>query len=163
MIQVQYQAFIGLGANQNDPKQQLEKALAALNHHQQISLVESSSFYQSAPMGPQNQEDFINAVALIQTELPALELLYQLQTIEREQGRIRKDERWGPRTLDLDLLLYQDQQINLPQLIVPHYGLKHRNFVILPLYEVAPALILPDGTSIESLAASISKQGIKKL
>lgn len=163
MIKAQYQAFIGLGANLNEPKQQLEKALAAINLHQQMSLVESSSFYQSVPMGPQNQEDFINAVALIQTEMPAPELLSVLQTIEQEQGRIRKDERWGPRTLDLDLLLYQDQQINLPQLIVPHYGLKHRNFVILPLYEIAPELILPDGTSIESLAASISKQGIKKL
>lgn len=156
-------AFVGLGANLEHPQQQLTTALQALVKHSQISLVKTSSFYRSAPMGPQAQDDYINAVALIETKLGPLELLKQLQIIEKAQGRVRNGERWGPRTLDLDLLLYHDQQINLPQLIVPHYGLKQRNFVILPLWEIAPELTLPDGTPVKTLAAHIEKQGIKKL
>ncbi|TQV87846.1 2-amino-4-hydroxy-6-hydroxymethyldihydropteridine diphosphokinase [Aliikangiella coralliicola] len=156
-------AFIGLGANLQQPQQQLERALKALSIIERTHLNTCSSFYQSKPMGPQDQNDFTNAVAMLTTHLSPLKLLDQLQKIENDQGRVRNSERWGPRTLDLDLLLYNNDIINEPRLTVPHIGLKQRSFVILPLFEISPDLVLPDGTAVKSLAESIDKQGIFKL
>jgi 2-amino-4-hydroxy-6-hydroxymethyldihydropteridine diphosphokinase len=156
-------AYIGLGANLNNPKQQIEVAFKALANLPNTQLLLRSSLYQSAPMGPQDQDDYINAVAKIETSLTPIDLLDQLQSVEKTQGRVRKAERWGPRTLDLDLLLFGDQAIQCERLTIPHYGLRQRAFVLLPLQEIAPELKLPDGTSINSIVEELTEQGITKL
>jgi len=154
-------AFIGLGSNLGDPEQQIRQALIALESIPRTQLVVSSSLYFSRPMGPQDQPDYMNAVVKLATELSPIELLDALQAIELEAGRVRKDERWGARTLDLDILLFGDQVINNERLIVPHYGMKEREFVLLPLAEIAPDLILPDQSEIKSLANNIPTNGLK--
>lgn len=153
-------AYIAIGSNLSDPVAQAQKAIEALRHHPHIELTACSSLYSSTPMGPQDQPDYINAVAQIQTQLSPLELLDCTQAIELEQGRVRKEERWGPRSLDLDILLYGDQIIDSPRLTVPHYGMKVREFVIYPLFEIAPNLSLPDGTELESLLKTVDRNGL---
>lgn len=111
-------------------------------------------------MGPQNQPDYINAVVSINTSLTPIELLNCTQAIEQEQGRVRKDERWGPRTLDLDIVLYGNEVINSERLIVPHYGMKEREFVLYPLAEIAPSLQLPDGTEVSKLLEQVDRNGL---
>ncbi|WP_166837206.1 2-amino-4-hydroxy-6-hydroxymethyldihydropteridine diphosphokinase [Rheinheimera pleomorphica] len=154
--------YIGLGANLAQPLAQLQQAVAALRLLPASQLIAVSSFYGSKPMGPQDQPDYVNAVAALDTELPAEALLDALQLIEQQQGRQRKDERWGPRTLDLDILLYGDDIINSERLTVPHYGLKQREFVLYPLAEIAPNLSLPDGTVLSSLLAQVPLNGLQK-
>ncbi|MEP1743121.1 MAG: 2-amino-4-hydroxy-6-hydroxymethyldihydropteridine diphosphokinase [Kangiellaceae bacterium] len=156
-------AYIGLGANLNNPKQQIEVAFKALANLPNTQLLLRSSLYQSPPMGPRDQDDYINAVAKIETSLTPIDLLDQLQSVEKTQGRVRKAERWGPRTLDLDLLLFGDQAIECERLTIPHYGLRQRAFVLLPLQEIAPELKLPDGTPINSIVEELTEQGITKL
>ncbi|WP_115719736.1 2-amino-4-hydroxy-6-hydroxymethyldihydropteridine diphosphokinase [Gallaecimonas mangrovi] len=146
-------AYIGLGANLTSPARQLWQALHHLAALPETRLLASSSFYRSAPMGPQDQPDYVNAVALIDTALAPLALLDALQAIENQQGRIRT-RHWGERTLDLDLLLYGQITLDLPRLKVPHYGLKDRNFVIQPLFELSPELVLPDGKALVDLACT---------
>lgn len=153
-------AYIAIGSNLADPVVQANNAIKALRHHPHIKLIACSSLYSSTPMGPQDQPDYINAVAEIQTELSPLELLDNTQAIEQQQGRVRKDERWGPRSLDLDILLYGDQVIDNERLTVPHYGMKVREFVLYPLYEIAPNLSLPDGIELKSLLNSIDRNGL---
>jgi 2-amino-4-hydroxy-6-hydroxymethyldihydropteridine diphosphokinase len=152
--------YIGLGSNLNQPKAQLVKAREQIAKLGQI--VACSSIYQTKPMGDVEQEDYLNAVIAIDTKLSALELLNELQTIEHQQQRIR-DIRWGPRTIDCDIILYDNQTIDHPRLIVPHYGLRERNFVLYPLLEIAPDSLLPDGTTIKQLAQSCPTQGIIKI
>ena len=155
--------YIGLGANLEQPVAQLQQAVQALKQLAQSTLVAVSGFYGSKPMGPQDQPDYVNAVAAIDTTLTAEQLLDALQQIEQQQGRKRKAERWGPRTLDLDILLYGNQVIATERLTVPHYGLRVREFVLYPLYEIAPQLNLPDGTVLSSLLAQVSQNGLQKL
>jgi len=112
-------------------------------------------------MGPQDQPDYMNAVLSLQTNLSALALLDALQVIENKSGRIRKDDRWGARILDLDILIYGTQVINNARLTVPHYGMKSREFVLIPLAEIAPKLHLPDGDSINELCKNIASNGLK--
>ena len=138
--------YLGLGANLNDPAQQLRCALQALDATPGIRLDAWSSFYRSRPVGPQDQPDYVNAVARIETGLPALALLDALQAIENNQGRVRL-RRWGERTLDLDLLLYGDEVIQNERLTVPHIEMTRRLFVVQPLAEIAPQLRLTDGKS----------------
>ena len=114
-------------------------------------------------MGPQDQDDYINAVISIETSLSALALLDALQAIENTAGRVRKDNRWGARILDCDILLYGNESIDNARLTVPHYGMKLREFVLLPLAEIASNLYLPDGTSVNALANEINSNGIVKL
>lgn len=153
--------FIGLGSNLSKPEQQLNAALNALSSLPSTTLVQSSSLYTSQPMGPQDQPDYVNAVALIKTELEPLDLLRQTQQIELSQGRKRKGNKWGPRTLDLDMLLYGNQNICLPDLIVPHYGIKNREFVLYPLFEIAEELILPCGEKLSKLVEACPKNGLR--
>lgn len=160
---MQVTAYLGLGANLDNPRQQLTEALKALEATPGVELVNCSSFYQTKPMGPADQDDYINAVARISTRLAPLDLLDALQAIETKQGRVRQGERWGPRTLDIDILLVENLQISLPRLTVPHYGLKQRGFVIVPLFEIAPQLVLPDGTRLSELKAQISQEGMTQL
>jgi 2-amino-4-hydroxy-6-hydroxymethyldihydropteridine diphosphokinase len=155
--------YLGLGANLAQPQVQLQHAVAALQQLPHTRLLTVSSFYGSKPMGPQNQPDYVNAVAAIETSLTAEQLLDTLQQIEQQQGRLRKDERWGPRTLDLDILLYGNDVINTPRLTVPHYGMRVREFVLYPLYEIAPELSLPDGTVLSSLLELVPLNGLQKL
>ncbi|AZZ99489.1 2-amino-4-hydroxy-6-hydroxymethyldihydropteridine diphosphokinase [Pseudoalteromonas sp. R3] len=152
--------YIGLGANLNAPEAQLRNALDALNASSSLSLARVSSFYASKPMGPQDQPDYINAVAKLMTDLPAIEVLDLLQKIELQHGRVRKAERWGPRTLDLDILLYNDEKIDTQRLIVPHYGLCEREFVVFPLLEIAPELTLPNGQLLANIASSLPRNGL---
>ncbi len=155
--------YIGLGSNQAKPVEQLQRALIALADVQLIHLIAQSGFYRSAPMGPQNQPDYVNAVACLDTALDPLALLDQLQNIEQLQGRERKAERWGPRTLDLDLLLYGQENIDLPRLTVPHYGLEQRDFVLQPLAELAPELVLPNGRRITDLLQACASHGLQRI
>ncbi|CAJ1780776.1 2-amino-4-hydroxy-6-hydroxymethyldihydropteridine diphosphokinase [Aeromonas dhakensis] len=154
------EVFVAIGSNLADPVGQARRAIAALATLPDSVLVQASSLYSSRPMGPADQPDYVNAVARLNTRLAPLALLDQLQKIELEQGRVRKDERWGPRTLDLDLLLYGDQVINSERLIVPHYGMQEREFVLLPLAEIAPALVLPCGTPLAQLVARCPRNGL---
>jgi len=153
-------SYIAIGSNQADPIQQAKQAISALNNLAETNLISCSSLYCSAPMGPQDQPDYINAVAKIDTHLSPLALLDALQEIEQSQGRERKEERWGPRTLDLDILLYADQVIDDQRLTIPHYGMQDREFVLYPLFEIAPKLILPNGTSLIEMLKDCDKNGL---
>lgn len=155
--------YIGLGANLNEPLQQLQHAVAALQQLPASRLLQVSSFYGSKPMGPADQPDYVNAVAEITTGLQPELLLQQLQAIEQQQGRMRKAERWGPRTLDLDILLFGNQIIQTADLTIPHYGMKQREFVLYPLAEIAPDLILPCGTVLKTLLHIIPLNGLQKI
>lgn len=141
--------YIGIGSNLGDSVVNVQSALEQLGIHTQLKLDAHSRLYSSKPHGPQNQPDYVNAVAAITTELPAIDLLHALFHIENNHGRERlPDQRWGPRTLDLDLLLYGDSTIDEPDLKVPHPYLCERSFVVYPLAELNPDLILPTGTSL---------------
>ena len=153
-------SYIGVGSNQKDPIKQALQAIDALKSLPNSELVKSSSLYCSAPMGPQDQPDYINAVVAIDTKLSPIELLDKLQAIELNQGRVRKDNRWGPRTLDLDIILFADQQINSERLVVPHYGMHEREFVLYPLFEITPNLIMPNGTHLSQLISLCDKNGL---
>ena len=143
--------YVALGSNLANPQEQLISALKSMNQLPGSRLVAVSSFYQSKPLGPQDQPDYVNAVACLETSLAPLALLDELQRIEHEQGRVRL-RRWGERTLDLDILLYADHIIQSERLTVPHYDMRQREFVIIPLTEIAPHLVLPNGQSIQTLA-----------
>lgn len=134
--------FIGLGSNLDNPVKQIKQAINELSVLENGLLLAQSSLYQSSPMGPQDQPDFINAVVKLETQFSAAELLSQLQEIEQRHGRVR-GQHWGPRTLDLDLLLYGNEAINTENLQVPHSGIPERGFVLYPLYEIAPDLEIP--------------------
>ncbi|MFK7976670.1 MAG: 2-amino-4-hydroxy-6-hydroxymethyldihydropteridine diphosphokinase [Halioglobus sp.] len=129
-------AYIALGSNLEDPSQQLHSALDTLAGNAETQLVRVSSFYRSKAVGPGEQPDYLNAAALIHTRLEPEALLTLLQSIESEQGR-KREERWGPRTLDLDILLYGSQSINTPTLCVPHSRMHERDFVLYPLREIS--------------------------
>lgn len=154
-------AYIGIGSNLGEPEQQIHQAVNALEQIQNTTLAEISSLYFSRPMGPQDQPDYMNAVAALETTLTPLELLDALQHIENEAGRVRKDERWGPRVLDLDILLFGEQVIDNERLTVPHYGMKLREFVLIPLAEIAPDLTLPDNSKVTELCQQIATNGLK--
>ncbi|MFP5465547.1 MAG: 2-amino-4-hydroxy-6-hydroxymethyldihydropteridine diphosphokinase [Gammaproteobacteria bacterium] len=151
-------AYIGLGSNLDDPPAQLQQAVSALARLPDSRVVAVSPLYRNAPLvpageDPAGQPDYVNAVAALDTTLAPLALLDALQAIENDQHRVR-GRRWGPRTLDLDLLLYGNERIDLPRLTVPHPGLRERRFVLLPLRDVAPELVLPGGQRLaDALAA----------
>ncbi|MCW8332283.1 2-amino-4-hydroxy-6-hydroxymethyldihydropteridine diphosphokinase [Vibrio sp. SCSIO 43135] len=153
-------AYIAVGSNLADPVTQANNAIEALKSLPRSEFLQASMLYSSTPMGPQDQPDYINAVVAIKTELAPLELLDSTQTIEQEQGRVRKDERWGPRTLDLDIILYGNEVIDSERLTVPHYGMKEREFVLYPLAEIAPNLQLPDGTELRELLKQVDRNGL---
>jgi 2-amino-4-hydroxy-6-hydroxymethyldihydropteridine diphosphokinase len=142
--------YIGLGSNLGNPVENINSALKKLAGHQSLTLLRHSNLYSSKPHGPQNQPDYVNAVAAISTPLSGTALLHTLLGIEQAHGRERHpDQHWGPRTLDLDLLLYGGHIIDEPELKVPHPRLCERSFVVYPLAELDPALILPGGVSLQ--------------
>lgn len=150
-------AYIAIGSNLKKPVEQAKQAIVALQMLPLTQMTAVSSLYSSTPMGPQDQPDYINAVVELETKLTPLELLDCTQHIEQKQGRVRKEERWGPRTLDLDILLYGDEVIDSERLTVPHYGMKLREFVLYPLSEIAPNLTFPDGTKLSELLQKVDR------
>ncbi len=157
--------YLGLGSNLatelGSPVEHLQQALMTLAQHKQVCNVQASSFYASSPMGPQDQPDFVNAVVMIETSLQPLELLSLCQHLEAAAKRARL-RHWGERSLDVDILLYGDEQIDLPRLTVPHAGLAERNFVLLPLRELAPKLIIA-GKPIAEYPLSADWADLKRL
>lgn len=155
-------AYIGLGSNLDDPIRHVTDALVDLNAMERTHLVKDSGLFKSPPMGPQDQDDYINAVALLETELEVESLLDQLQSIENLHGRVRT-RHWGERTLDLDILLYGDEVINTKRLTVPHEGLGDREFVLYPLQEIEPDLNIPGKGNLRQLIQRCPESGIEFL
>jgi len=155
-------SYIALGSNLERPEQQLKKAIIALQSLSGSRFLTASALYRSAPMGPQDQPDYINAVVKIETALEPLALLDQLQALEAAFGRV-KGERWGARVLDLDLLLYGDQVIDYPRLQVPHMGISERAFVLLPLSELVDELLIPKQGLLSELVKQVETAGLWRL
>ena len=145
--------YVALGSNLAEPREQIQAALDAFEQLPETRLVAVSPLYISDPLGPADQPRFVNGVAALDTNLQAIEL---------EQGRVR-DLRWGPRTLDLDILLFGEQLLDLPRLKVPHYHMQARAFVLYPLADLAPDLRLPDGRHLPELLAACPFEGIERL
>lgn len=156
------QAFIALGSNLQQPLQQVATALREIAGLPQTALVRQSSLYRTAPVGYDDQPDFINAVAEVETTLAPLQLLHAIQGIENQHGRERPFPN-APRVLDLDLLLYNNTVMDTNELTLPHPRMHERGFVLLPLAEIAPALALPGHGNISSLAQACMDQGIEKI
>lgn len=155
-------AFIGLGSNLSDPTSQLARAVAELATLPKTELVAQSGFYSSRPVGPQNQPDFVNGAVWLRTSLAPLALLDHLQTIEQRHGRERK-QHWGPRTLDLDLLIFGGDMIDTERLTVPHPELPNRDFVLQPLLDLKADLELPDGQTIACLRQQCPDNNLRPL
>ena len=153
--------FIGLGSNLGDSVAYLDKAVRELQAHPQIKHIKLSHYYQSKPHGPQDQPDYINAVAQFETNLQAHDLLFVLQKIENNNERTRNGKRWGERTLDLDLLLYGNMIIDTKTLIVPHPWMCERPFVLYPLQELSPDLVFPDGQTLEQCISKVSANEVQ--
>jgi len=156
-------AYVGVGSNLDDPLKQVRQALAELDSIARTRCVLRSSLYRSAPMGPQDQPQYVNAVAGLDTELAPLDLLHALQAVEERHGRTRSALRWGPRTLDLDLLMYADRQIESAELTIPHPGLHERPFVLYPLAEIAADLIVPGRGSLAELVAALPAAELERV
>lgn len=155
-------AYIALGANLGDPASTLRAAFSALDALPDSRLLARSALYLSAPVGLTGQPDFVNAAAHIETTLPPEALLDALFAIEQQFGRLR-GERNGPRTLDLDLLLYDQQVISTPRLTLPHPRLHLRAFVLLPLADLDPALRIPGRGTLAAWLPAVATQGIRRL
>lgn len=149
-------AYVGVGSNLDEPIDRVRRALAALRELPQSTAFVDSGLYRSAPLGPAGQPDFINAVAAFLTRLDGHALLLRLQAMEMAGGRTRSGERWGPRTLDLDLLVLGRLTLDEPDLRIPHPRIRERNFVLLPLAEIAPHLPVPGQGSVLRLLAAVA-------
>ena len=157
-------AYIGLGSNLDHPEDQVRQAFLELAALPGSHIVACSGLYRSRPLGPQDQPPYINAVAVLETVLSPQRLLAALQGIESAHGRVRTEQRWGPRPLDLDLLLYGALECHTERLTVPHPGLPQRDFVLYPLLEVAGGdLRIPRLGSLQSLVAQCPSRGLERL
>ena len=150
--------YIAVGSNLDSPLEQVNAAVNAIGEIPDSQIVAISSFYRTPPLGPQDQPDYLNAAVALETALEPDALLDHTQRIELQQGRVRKAERWGPRTLDLDIMLFGDRVINSERLTVPHYDMKNRGFMLWPLFEIAPDLHFPDGTSLQQILAHLGAE-----
>jgi 2-amino-4-hydroxy-6-hydroxymethyldihydropteridine diphosphokinase len=157
-------AYVGLGSNLNNPMQQVSSALRELDRLPATCCVRYSSLYMTRPLGPEDQPDYVNAVAQLETALAPETLLDAMQELEHRHRRVRRGARWGPRTLDLDLLLYGMQQLITDRLVVPHPELTRRAFVLLPLAEVAPpGLEIPGCGALADWLKRVSDDGVRRL
>lgn len=152
--------YISLGSNLQNPLHQVRSALDALAQLPDTQLIRTSSFYRTPPYGPADQPDFLNAAVYLVTHLSANSLLDHTQRIELEQGRVRKGERWGPRTLDLDIMLFGNLTLSNERLTIPHYDLHQRAFMLIPLLEIAPDITTPDGQPLASALAKLEYSDI---
>lgn len=155
-------AYIGLGSNMESPRQHINSAIQSLGEIQSTRIINASSLYKSKPVGPQNQDDYINAVVQIETELEPTELLNCLQAIENEHGRVRA-ERWGPRTLDLDILMFGDKIIQNDRLTIPHAEITNRSFVLVPLAEIDSACVIPEKGLVGDLLSGVDQDNLEIL
>lgn len=170
MSPTMHEAFIGLGSNLSgesegiykDPKMQIQQAIKKIGDHTKINILKVSKLYQTAAIGPGDQPDYVNAAVKIETSLDAQGLLAVLQSIETQQGRIRA-ERWGARTLDLDILVYDQLIENTQHLTLPHPRAHERAFVLAPLVDLNPDLVIPDRGKVIDLLANCFMQGIVRL
>jgi 2-amino-4-hydroxy-6-hydroxymethyldihydropteridine diphosphokinase len=153
--------YIGLGSNLADPAAQVRQAMADLAGLPETELLARSALYRTAPVGPANQPDYVNAVVRLETRLSPRGLLEALQAIERAHGRQRDGSRWGPRTLDLDILLYGDECLAEPGLQIPHPEMGNRAFVLVPLADVAPrGLRVPGVGPLADLIERCPREGV---
>jgi len=155
--------YIGLGSNLNGPAKQIDAAFDLLDALPDSCLVARSGLYRSAPFGGVEQPEFVNAVAALVTRLDAVTLLQHLKEIERKRGRDPGEARWGPRVIDLDLLVYSGEIIDEPELTVPHPGIAERNFVLLPLRELAPDLVIPGLGRVTSISVNEKEPRIERI
>lgn len=155
--------YVALGSNLDEPVRQVQRAIVELSRLKATRLISHSSPYRSQPMGPQDQPVFVNAVAAMLTQLDAPQLLNELHLIETNMGRTVPGERWGPRVIDLDILMYGEVRSETPALQLPHPGMLLRNFVVVPLAEIAPYLPLPNGLSAKSVAQKLGMDGLQRL
>ncbi len=156
-------AYVGLGSNLSDPRRQLETAFEALAAIAGTRLVLRSRLWRSQPMGPQDQPEFVNAAAGLLTTSTPRELLAELQAIEHRMGKTGPEVRWGPRLIDLDLLVFGATSVDEPGLQLPHPGLHQRNFVLYPLAEIAAELWVPGLARVRALRERVSGEGIERL
>ncbi|HEU4665075.1 MAG TPA: 2-amino-4-hydroxy-6-hydroxymethyldihydropteridine diphosphokinase [Dokdonella sp.] len=156
-------AFVALGSNLGEPRRQVERAFDALATLASTRLVARSSLYRSAPWGVADQPAFVNAVAELESRLAPRDLLEALLELERSQGRVRDGMRWGPRTLDLDLLAFADARIDEPGLALPHPHLARRAFVLVPLAEIAPDFVVAGAGRVRDLLAAIDAGEVVRL
>jgi 2-amino-4-hydroxy-6-hydroxymethyldihydropteridine diphosphokinase len=156
-------AYVALGSNLDCPHEQVERAMAALEGLPDARLVLRSSLYRTRPFGPVEQPDFVNAAAGLLTRLEPAELLAQLKALEAQLGRERPVVRWGPRRIDLDLLVHGGARIVGPDLEVPHPGIAERAFVLVPLAEFAPDLVVPGRGRVLDLLARVDSAGLERL
>jgi 2-amino-4-hydroxy-6-hydroxymethyldihydropteridine diphosphokinase len=158
-----FPAYVGLGSNLHDPLAQVRTAFDALARSRGTLYMLRSSLYGSKPMGPVEQPDYCNAVAGLLTELDARGLFGELRGIEARMGREPRHAHWGPRVIDLDLLVYGSERVADADLLVPHPGIAERNFVLKPLAEIAPDLLVPGLGRVAPIAARVSSEGLWKL
>lgn len=155
-------AYIGLGSNLDQPHVHITNALDELTKLPGSQNLHCSCWYQTKAIGPGEQPDYINAAVSLDTTLGAIDLLQQLQAIENQHGR-QREIRWGARTLDLDLLLFGNTEINSPELQLPHPEIMNRNFVLYPLHDLNPSLILPNGRVLSDTIATVSQQDLRAI
>ncbi len=155
-------AYIGIGSNLAGPILQVRRAFSCLDGLPRSRCIARSPLYRSAPLGPADQPDYVNAVAGLETALPPAQLLAALQAIEHRRGRVRR-QRWGPRTLDLDILLYDDLVQDDPRLTLPHPRLAQRRFVLYPLRDIAPGLTIPRLGGLDELINRCPPQNLERL
>jgi len=156
-------AWLGLGSNLQQPVAQLKDALVRLEMLEGVEILRTSGFYRTPPWGDGQQDDFINAVVQIETELDPLTLLHALQSIENDMGRQRSGRRWGPRLIDIDLLLYADQQLQSEELELPHPRMHERAFVLIPLCELDKTVKIPGHGVVKALLQQLDSNGIFRL
>jgi 2-amino-4-hydroxy-6-hydroxymethyldihydropteridine diphosphokinase len=154
--------YIGLGSNMDLPRRHINSAIQSLGEIQSTRMISTSLLYKSKPLGPQNQDDYINAVVKLDTELEAIELLDCLQVIENEHGRVR-NEHWGPRTLDLDILMFGEEIIKNDRLTVPHPEIANRSFVLVPLAEIDSACVIPEKGLVSDLLSGVDQNSLEIL
>jgi len=156
-------AYVGLGSNLDDPSARIAEACAALAEIPNSRFVRASSLYRTPPFGPVAQPEFVNAVAALLTQLSPQELLAALKQIEARMGRTAPIERWGPRRIDLDLLVYGDVTLEEPGITVPHPGIPERAFVLVPFAEIAPDLLVPRAGRVSMLLGRVDTSAVVRL
>jgi 2-amino-4-hydroxy-6-hydroxymethyldihydropteridine diphosphokinase len=155
-----FPAYVGLGSNLDEPKLQVRVAAAAMATLERTRLITCSALYGSRPLGPVPQPEYCNAVVALLTQLSALQLLHALRALELQQGRAPARARWGPRRIDLDLLIYSNECRSSDELTIPHPGIVQRNFVLYPLAEVAPDLQISGVGRVADLAQRVGSEGL---